>query len=131
MDPQRLDEIARRHGIELIVQFGSSVTGQMHPASDVDVAVLFRHAPESYSGLGEVEADLQSLVPERRVDLGVLNHADPLFLKQVMDHARLLYGSRQRFEQTQLYAFRRYQDHRPYLEMERAYVARAIAGRGR
>jgi len=131
MDPQRLDEIARRHGIELIVQFGSSVSGLMHPGSDIDLAVLFRHVPESYAGLGDLEADLQALAPEREVDLGVLNRADPLFLKQVMDHARLLYGSRQRFEQMQLYAFRRYQDHRPYLAMERAYVARAIAGRGR
>ncbi len=131
MDPQRLDEIARRHGIELIVQFGSSVSGLMHPGSDVDLAVLFRHAPESYAGLGDLEADLQSLAPERRLDLGVLNHADPLFLKQVMDHARLLYGSPRCFQELKLYAFRRYQDHRPYLEMERAYVARAIAGRGR
>lgn len=131
MDPQRLDEIARRHDIELIVQFGSSVSGPMHPASDIDLAVLFGHVPESYAGLADLEADLQALVPEREVDLGMLNHADPLFLKQVMDHAQLLYGSRQRFEQMKLYAFRRYQDHRPYFDMERAYVERAIAGRGR
>lgn len=131
MDPQRLDEIARRHDIELIVQFGSSVSGRMHPGSDVDVAVLFTHAPESYAGLADLDADLQLLSPERRVDLGVLNHADPLFLKQVMDDARLLSGSPRCFQELKLRAFRQYQDHRPYLEMERAYVARAIAGRGR
>lgn len=131
MDPQRLAEIARRHDLELIVQFGSSVSGLMHPGSDVDVAVLYRHAPDSYAGLGDLEADLQALVPDRHVDLGVLNHADPLFLKQVMDHARLLSGSPQRFDQMRLYAFRRYQDHRPYFDMERAYVERAIAGHGR
>jgi predicted nucleotidyltransferase len=129
MDPQRLDEIARRHDVELIVQFGSSVSGLMHPGSDVDVAVLYRRLPDSYAGLGDLEADLQALVPARKVDVGVLNHADPLFLKQVMDHAQLLYGSGQRFEQMKLYAFRRYQDHRPYLDLERAYVAREIASR--
>jgi len=129
MDPQRLDEIARRHDVELVVQFGSSVSGLMHPGSDIDVAVLYRRLPDSYAGLGDLEADLQALVPARKVDVGVLNHADPLFLKQVMDHAQLLYGSGQRFEQMKLYAFRRYQDHRPYLDMERAYVAREIAGR--
>ena len=57
----------------------------------------------------------------------MLDHADPLFLKQVMDGARLLYGSPQRFEQMKLLAFRRYQDHRPCLDMERAYVERVIA----
>lgn len=130
MDPQRLDEIARKHDIELIVQFGSSVSGLMHPGSDVDVAVLYRQIPDSYAALGDLEADLQALMPGRKVDLAVVNHADPLFLKQVMDRARLLYGSHQRFDQMKLYAFRRYQDHRPYLDMERAYVERAIAGRG-
>jgi len=127
MDPQRLGEIARRHGLELIVQFGSSVTGLMHPGSDVDVAVLYRQLPDSYAELGDLQADLQALVPGRKVDLGVLNHADPLFLKQVMDGARLLHGSPGRFEEMNLYAFKRYQDHRPYLEMERAYVQRATA----
>lgn len=131
MDPQRLAEIARRHDLELIVQFGSSVSGLMHPGSDVDMAVLYRRVPDSYTGLGDLDADLQALVPERTVDLAVLNHADPLFLKQVMDDARLLYGSPERFEQMKLLAFRRYQDHRPYLDMERAYVERAIAGRHR
>lgn len=131
MDPQRLAETARRHDLELIVQFGSSVSGRMHPGSDVDLAVLYRQMPGAYAGLGELEADLQTLVPDRKVDLGVLNHADPLFLKQVMDNARLLYGSSRVFAQMKLYAFKRYHDHRPYLDMERAYVERAIAGRAR
>lgn len=131
MDRQRLDEIARTHGIEVIVQFGSSVTGQMHAASDIDLAVLYLRAPDSLAGHGALVADLQALVPDRDVDVAILNHADPLFLKQVMDHARPLYGPRQRFEQLKLYAFKRYQDHRPYLAMERAYVARAITSHGR
>ena len=74
MDPQRLSEIARKHDLELIVQFGSSVAGQMHQGSDVDVAVSYRHAPESYAELGALQADLQALVPDRPVDLGVLEH---------------------------------------------------------
>ena len=131
MDRHRLAEIAQRHDLELVVQFGSSVTGLMHQGSDVDVAVLYREMPGSYAELGDLQADLQALVPDRKVDLGVLNHADPLFLKQVMDSARLLHGPLERFEQMNLYAFKRYQDHRPYLEMERAYVQRATADRAR
>ena len=131
MDRQRLAEIARKHDLELVVQFGSSVTGRTHPGSDVDVAVLYRRMPDSYAELGDLQADLQALVPGRTVDLAVLNHADPLFLKQVMDTAVLLHGSPQRLAQMMLYAFRRYQDHRPFLEMERAYVERASAGRAR
>jgi predicted nucleotidyltransferase len=46
MDPQRVEEIARRHGVLLLVQFGSSVTGRMHPGSDVDLAQLPRFSDD-------------------------------------------------------------------------------------
>ena len=35
-----IQDIARKHGVVLALKFGSSVTGQVHPKSDVDLAVL-------------------------------------------------------------------------------------------
>ena len=70
--------------------------------------------------------DLQALFPDRELDLAVLNHADPLLLKPVMDTARLLYGEPAELHRLQLLAFKRYQDHRKYLEMERRFVADAV-----
>ena len=89
--------------------------------------MLVAHPPESLSAHADLVADVQSLLPGREVDVAVLNHADPLFLKQVMDRPRLLYGSPARLTAFQLYAFKRYHDHRRFLQMERAYVERAIA----
>lgn len=131
MDPQRVEEIARRHGVLLLVQFGSSVTGRMHPGSDVDFGALVERMPDSLSAHADLIADLQALVPDREVDLVFLNRADPLLLKQITDHCELVYGSPRRLDQLKLYAFKRYQDHRPYLEMERAYVDRMIAAMAR
>lgn len=127
MDTGQLEPIARRHGIDLIVQFGSTVTGRTHPRSDCDLGVLFRHTPDSLGLLAEVVADLKVVSPGRDIDVGVLNDADPLFLKQVMEHGRLLYGSERCFQALQLLAFKRYQDHRRYLSLERPYVERQIA----
>ncbi len=124
-----MEPIALRHGIALIVQFGSTVTGHTHAQSDCDLGVLFERAPESLGMLADVVADLQSVSPGRDVDVAVLNHADPLLFKQVMEQGRLLYGSERRFQALQLLAFKRYQDHRRYLLLERAYVERQIAGR--
>ncbi len=76
-------------------------------------------------------ADLQTLVTDRAVDLVFLNHADPLLLKQVTDHCALVYGTPGRLAELKLYAFKRYQDYRPYLEMERAYVDRKIVAMAR
>ena len=128
MEPQRLEALAHVHGIELVVQFGSTVSGLTHQRSDLDLGLLLRRAPVSFGERADLRSDLQALMPDREVDLAILNHADPLFLKQVMDQARLLYGSPERFERLRLFAFKRYQDHRRFLQMEREYVDRKIAG---
>lgn len=70
----------------------------------------------------DLVADLQALVPGREVDIAVLNHADPLFLKQVVEHSELVYGSPVEFATLQLRAFHRYQDYRRYLAFEQAFV---------
>jgi hypothetical protein len=60
MEATDFDQIAKKHGIILILQFGSSVTGKVHARSDVDLL-----------------HDLQSRFPTQEVDLALLNRADP------------------------------------------------------
>ena len=126
MDRTRLEEIVQHHGIVLLLQFGSSVSGLLHQGSDVDLAVLLEHEPESLSAHADLVADLQTLVNDREVDVAILNRADPLFPKQVTDRCTLLYGSVRRLRALELYSFKRYQDHRRFLQMERSYVDRMI-----
>lgn len=121
------DGFARAHGVRLLLQFGSTVSGRTHPASDLDVGALLTRAPDSLHDYGTIAADLQALFPGRAVDLAILNRADPLFLKQVVDGGRLLYGSPRLMAELRIYAFKRYQDHRPFFEMERAYIRRKAA----
>jgi predicted nucleotidyltransferase len=123
-----LDRIARVHGIRLLLQFGSTVTGRVHTKSDVDIAVLLERPCQTPEERGAMVHDLQALFPDRELDLANLNHADPLLLKQVMDTARLLYGEPAELRRLQLLAFKRYQDHRKYFEMERRFVADAVRG---
>jgi predicted nucleotidyltransferase len=127
MEPPDLETIARRHGIELILEFGSVVTGRVHPRSDRDLAVLLDRAVMSFEELAELRHALQGLDPEREVDLAILNRADPLFLRKITERCRLLHGSPRRLAELRMYAFRRYQDHRRYLALERAYVDRTLA----
>lgn len=71
-------------------------------------------------------ADLQRLAPSRRADVTLINRADPLLLKQIAEHARLVHGTPREFDAFKLYAFKRYRDHRRYLDLEREYVDRAL-----
>ena len=131
MDRQALGQIAAKHGIALIVRFGSTaVEGRMHAASDVDLAVLFERMPTLDQEL-DAAVDLQALVRDREVDIVVVNRADPLLLKQIVAVGQLEFGSAQRMDALKRYAFKRYEDHRRFLAMEREYLARKIAGRQR
>ena len=62
------------------------------------------------------------------MDLAVLNHADPLFLQRVVERCRLLHGNPVELQRLKLYAFKRYQDHRRFFDLERRFVARALTG---
>jgi hypothetical protein len=68
-------------------------------------------------------------VPDREVDVAILNRADPLFLKKITEDCRLVYGSPRDLQRMKIYAFKRYQDHRRYLDMERLYVEQLLADR--
>ena len=120
-------ETARRYGIRLVLQFGSTVAGTAHPMSDVDIAVQFDHPDVSLRVLVEVSEELEKLIPDKKIDLAVLNRADPLFLKQVMDRCRLLFGRPQDLARLRMYAFKYYQDHRRFLAMERRFVGDRLA----
>jgi predicted nucleotidyltransferase len=120
--------IARRYGIRLLLQFGSTVTGSLHPRSDVDIAVLLDRPPLALEAHGALLHELQTLFPDREVDLAFLNHADPLFLQRVVERCRLLHGHSADLQRLRLYAFKRYQDHRRFLDLERRFVARALTG---
>jgi predicted nucleotidyltransferase len=126
MPRRRLDEVANDHGVELLVQFGSTVTGTTHARSDVDLGVLFRDDDRLADRAMDLSAALHEAMPGD-IDIAVLNHADPLLLKQVTERGVLLHGSPNRWQELRAYAFRRYQDHQRFFEMERAYVERAIA----
>jgi len=120
-------ETARRYGIRLVLQFGSTVTGAFHPMSDVDIAVQFDHPDVPLRVLVEVTEELGKLIPDQKIDLAVLNRADPLFLKQIVDRCRLLFGRSQDLALLRMYAFKYYQDYRRFLALERRFVDDRLA----
>jgi len=130
MERAGFEAISRRHGVLLLLQFGSTVAGREHATSDVDVAVLFDGEP-TFARLDALLADLQPLFQDREVDLGMLNRADPLFLKKVLENARLLAGTPRALAELRLRAFRRYQDYRRYHAMAAEHVDRFLAARAR
>lgn len=75
----------------------------------------------------EIQAALQARFPGREVDVAILNRADPLFRKKIMESCRMLFGTAEDFARLRLYSFKTYQDFQPYLELERQSVAKRLS----
>lgn len=121
-----IGEIAQRFGLRLILQFGSTVTGMTHDRSDLDLAVQLDSFPVTLQTILEIQEALQTQFSGHEVDLVILNRADPLLLKKIVESCRLLFGTPQDFARLRLHAFKAFQDFRPYLELERRHVARRL-----
>jgi predicted nucleotidyltransferase len=123
---ERLAAIANLHKIRMVLLFGSAVTNRLHPNSDLDIGILVNETNVGLAELSKIHHELQDIFPEEELDLSLVNRADPLFLKKITEKCHLLYGEPSELHRLKIYAFRRYQDHRRFLEMERRYVERFI-----
>jgi hypothetical protein len=93
----------------------------------VDLAILLDRSNITLRDHAELVQSLQPLFPNRELDLALINHADPLFLKKITDNCELLYGPPEKLQALKLYAFKRYQDHGRFFEMERRFAERFLA----
>lgn len=113
----KIEKIAKKFHLKMIVVFGSFASGKNRADSDLDVAVL---------GLKEVSFKDQirltnelSLIFNKNIDLSVLNTANPLLLFQASKNSILVFGNKEEFLKFKLYAFSAYNDYAPYFEMEK------------
>ena len=122
---KEIEKIARRYNLSLILAFGSQITGKIHPDSDLDIAVLGKKIlnQENYSAL---LFDLIKIFPEKEIDLVIINHADPLLLKKILENCRLLYGSKRGLANLKMYSFSRYCDYQKYFNLEEKFVHQFI-----
>jgi predicted nucleotidyltransferase len=101
-----LSELAKRFGIRIILQFGSTVIGPTHDESDLDLAIQLDAPVVSLETILEMQEALQAQFPGREVDVAILNRADPLFRKKVMEACRVLLGTPQDFARLHLQSFK-------------------------
>lgn len=99
VDVEALRGVLRRHPVRLAVAFGSAVTGETHPRSDVDLAVEFDDtvddAADAYMSL---LADLGDALGRDDIDLGLVADLKPRVGLAAFEEGVLLVGTPDRFE---------------------------------
>ena len=123
---EALESLAEEFGVAMILAFGSVVRGAEHAASDLDLALRFRTAQPDLDAYLRLTEALRNVFGGREIDWVVLERADPLLLKKIAEDCALLVGSTRDFHEFRMHAFKRYQDHKRFLAMERRFLDRFL-----
>ena len=124
---KNLSRIAKKYNLRMILAFGSEISSQIHPKSDIDIAVLGKNPDFTMEELSNLIMELQRFFPQREVDIAIINQADPLFLKKILERCEVLYGNTSDLARLKIYAFKRYVDHRKYFKLEEEFAKKFIA----
>ncbi|MBI5485946.1 MAG: nucleotidyltransferase domain-containing protein [Deltaproteobacteria bacterium] len=129
--PLPLPSLARRFGLRLVVQFGSTVTGRANEDSDFDVAVWTSRARKARTleWSCRLAARLEAaLAPRRELDLVLLNGADPLLLFMVArDGVPLWQATPTTWAEFSSYAARRFDDTAKFRASRRRWLEAQLA----
>lgn len=107
--------ILKKHGVALALAFGSAVTGNRHPGSDVDVGILFSDPGvakrEPVAVYDDLRRAFSAVFPGETIDIAYLHEA-PLSLQfRAAIEGIVLYEAKQTtFADFREYAMKRYFD---------------------
>lgn len=119
-----LKNMAQKYSIELLLLFGSQVSGKVHEESDYDIGYIstLQLTPEDE---GKLMLGLASVlkIPIEKIELVSLRGASPLFLKEVFDNVQVLYAKDNLiFDEYKIYAIRYFDESKALLENMRNVV---------
>jgi len=120
---EKIEQIAQKYSLEMLLLFGSQISGKTHKESDYDIAYL-SEMDFSIEDEGRLIIDLLPIVEgrdERIINLVNIKKTTPLILYAMTAHAQILYEKDTvTFAQLRAYAFKKYIEMKPmYKERER------------
>lgn len=119
-----IKNLAEKYNLKLLILFGSHAKGAIHKKSDYDIAVLGRKPNELRSEVAEFAHECAEAlqIGSDKVDITLLDRANPLLLHEVSKNGVLLYGTQYDFDNFNAYCYKQYIDYKPFFELEEETV---------
>jgi uncharacterized protein len=118
----KIATLATVYNLDMVVLFGSQVTGKTHAESDVDIA-YYSDTKLDFNQEVSLNTDLIDVFRNDNVSLVNLKTASPLLAKEVVSKGVVLYAtSPSLFSQVYAYVLRIYEEARPLFELRRHYL---------
>lgn len=111
-------QVALKHGLGLMLLFGSQVSGKTHPHSDIDIAIKAKQRL-TLADLAKIQLELSQLSGLSSIDLVSLQDAAPLLIKQMAQESVLLYeGEQNAYSMFKIYAFKTYVENKKFIDLK-------------
>lgn len=122
-DLKKINNFCEKNAIEMMILFGSFATGESHPKSDVDIAILpknFDHPCDTLSLIGQ----LCDIFERDKIDLVIINSlTDPTLLIEIFSKGQALYQAvPELFQKQYLRAWKLYIDTEKIRKAKEEYV---------
>ena len=113
-----IDKIAQKYSLELLLLFGSQVSGKTSKESDFDVAYLSKEDLDLEKE-AELIVDLAPLFKSENIDLVNIKKAPPLLLYAITRNCRIIFEKEPlMFANLRAYAFKKYIETKPLYELK-------------
>ena len=118
----RIETLAEKYDLSLLLLFGSQATGKTHKESDVDVAYLSSEKI-AFEEEVNIDTDLIEIFKNNEVQLVNIKKASPLLLKKIVEGCIILYEKdRSIFTDLILHSKRMYEEAGPLFDLRRHYL---------
>lgn len=130
---ERIDEIkekasglAEKYGLDLLLLFGSQVSGKTHKKSDYDLGFISKQY-KNLEELVKMEYEISEILKVGKIDLVDLKKAPPLLMKGVADNSLLLYQKEPTlYARFKIYASKLFIEARRLFDLREAVIQKFI-----
>ena len=126
----QVKNLAEKHGLSLVMLFGSQVTGKTHKESDFDIAYL-SDKKLSFEDEGRIIIDLAKIIgarDERLVNLCNIKEAGALLLKEIFDQHQLLFcADRNVYDSYNIFSVKNFIESRPLFDLRDFLIKKYFA----
>jgi predicted nucleotidyltransferase len=123
---EKIQALAEKHQLQLLLLFGSQVSGKTHPGSDHDFAFLSVRDFD-FGDRARLRDDLTNLVDfETSVEEVDLKEAQPFLLKEILINHQVLLNIGSSYEEFYSYAFRTVLDSQRLFDLQSALYQKTV-----
>lgn len=124
---EKASGLAEKYGLDLLLLFGSQVSGKTHKRSDIDIAYFPKQKEFDLGDQSKLAVDLMSVFGRGDIDMVDLRSAPPLLMRKVADNCIVLYEREKSiFNNFYIRAVRAYFDSKVLFGVRSEYVSAKI-----